>query len=423
MDETKLTAFEQERYDIVRSCIDGEITNKEAATRLGLKIRWVQMLKRSVEKNGEKGVVHKSKGQAPPNVTSDMVTEKVVSFFEQKKHQDFGPTFAQEKLEKIGVVMNPETLRLLMIKKKLWKSKLRHGPQIVREWRERKESFGEMVQFDGSYHNWLEDGYERCLLAAIDDATGKIVQTVFEDNEGVHSVFRFWWTYIEAYGRPVAIYLDKFSTYKVNCKSAVDNKELMTQFQRAMRELDIRVICANSPEAKGRVERLFGTLQDRMVKEMRLADIKTTDDANRFVHEEYLSDHNGRFSVPARNATDLHRPLSDELRDRLPSIFSVQSKRMVHNDYTIQFKNCWFQLEATQKTTIYKRDTVTIEERLDETIHIRSKGVYLKYRELPGKPRSVYVPVVALTERQPFRKPPPNHPWRKFNFGKNSPNA
>ena len=423
MEEIKLTVSEQERYEVVCSCIEGDITNKEASIRLGIKVRQVQRIKRAVEKNGKKGVVHKSKGQAPPNITCDTVTKKVVSFFEQKKHQDFGPTFAQEKLINIGINLNPETLRLLMIKKKLWKPRSRHGPQIVREWRERKENFGELVQFDGSYHNWLEDGHERCLLASIDDATGKIVQAVFEDNEGIHSVFRFWWTYIEAYGRPVAIYLDKFSTYKINCKSAVDNKELMTQFGRAMGELGIRVICANSPEAKGRVERLFGTLQDRMIKEMRLADIKTTDDANRFVHEEYIPDHNERFSVPAKKATDVHRPISDDLRAKLPAIFSVQTKRIVHNDYTIQFKNSWFQLEATQKTTVYKRDEVTIEERLDDTIHIRLKGVYLKYRELPGKPKSVYVPVVAITARRPAQKPPASHPWRRWNSEKNSRSA
>ena len=262
MEETKLTDSEQERHEIIRSCIDGDITNKDASVRLGLKVRQVQRIKRAVEKEKEKGVVHKSKGKFPPNVTSDTVTKKVTFFFEQKKHQDFGPTFAQEKLAKLGTVMNTETLRLMMIKKDLWKPHPRRGPQIIREWRERKKSLGELVQFDGSYHDWLENDSEECLLAAIDDATGKIVKAVFEDNEGVHSVFRFWISYLEAYGRPVAIYLDKFSTYKVNHKSAVDNEKLMTQFQRAMAELDIRVICANSPQAKGRVERLFGTLQD-----------------------------------------------------------------------------------------------------------------------------------------------------------------
>ena len=223
MEETKLTDSEQERYDVIQSCIDGYITNKEAAVRLGLKVRWVQMLKRSVEKNGAKGAIHGSKGKTSPHATSNIISEKVTLFFEEKKHQDFGPTFAQEKLAKLGTVMNTETLRLMMIKKDLWKPRPRRGLQIVREWRERKESFGELVQFDESYHDWLENGVEECLLAAIDDATSKIVKAVFEDNEGVHSVFRFWISYMGAYGCPVAIYLDKFSTYKVNHKSAVDN--------------------------------------------------------------------------------------------------------------------------------------------------------------------------------------------------------
>ena len=311
--------------------------------------------------------------------------------------------------------MSTEALRLLMIKKKLWKPRPRRGPQVIREWRERKECFGELVQFDGSYHDWLENGGEQCLLAAIDDATSIIVQAAFEDNEGVHSVFRFWMAYVEAYGRPVAIYLDKFSTYKINCKSAVDNAGFMTQFERAMEELDIGVITANSPEAKGRVERLFETLQDRMIKEMRLADIKTIDDANKFVYEEYVPDHSRRFGDCARKAGDVHRPLTDDLRARLPAIFSVQSKRQVHNDYTIQFKTLWFQLEAQQKTTVYKRDIVIVEERLDGTIHIRLKGVYLEYRVLPERPKKVRVPVAALTARKPNWKPPADHPWRRWN--------
>jgi len=414
--ENKLTDREQERFDVIRSCIDGDITNKEATVRLGLKRRQVQMLKRAVEKNGIKGVIHGSKGQAPPNATQDVIIEEVEEFFEQKKHQDFGPTFAQEKLADLGIVMNRETLRLMMIKKKIWKPHLRRGPAIIREWRERKECFGELVQFDGSYHDWFENGDEECLLAVIDDATGRIIEAVFEDNEGVHAVFRFWLAYVEAYGRPRAIYLDKFSTYKVNHKNAVDNKEFITQFERAMAELDIKVICANSPEAKGRVERLFGTLQDRMVKEMRLVDIKIREHANQFVREKYLPDHNRRFSVPARNANDMHRPLSSEMRSKLSSIFSLQSRRKVGNDYTVQFKSQWLQLEAQQKTVVYKRDTVIIEERLDETIHIRLKKIYLTYRMLPTRPKPTDVPLIALTTRKPTRKPPKDHPWRKFNF-------
>lgn len=423
MEEIKLTDSEQYRYDIIRACIGRDITNEEASVRLGLKIRQIQRIKRDVEKCGAKGILHKLKGQISSNATDNNITKKVISFLKEKKHKDFGPTFAQEKLADMDIVISTEALRLLMIKEKIWKPHPRRGPQIVREWRERKSMFGELVQFDGSYHDWLENGDEECLLAAIDDATSIVSKALFDDNEGVHAVFRFWWAYVEAYGRPVAIYLDKFSTYKVNNKNAVDNAEFVTQFGRAMKELDIRVICANSPEAKGRIERLFGTLQDRMVKEIRLANIKKQNEANVFINEKYLTNHNERFSVPAKSKNDAHRPLTDELKVKLSSIFSVQSKRKVNNDYTIQFKTKWYQLEAKQKTTVYKRDEVIMEERLDETIHIRIKNIYLEYRELPVRPKSTYVPVVALTRQKPARKVNKNHPWRKFILKKNFPDT
>lgn len=423
MEKIKLTASEQERYDIIRSCIDGDIANKEASIRLGLKVRQIQRIKRAVEKEEMKGVIHKFKGRISSNATDKATVKKVVDFLKQKKHQDFGPTFAQEKLLALGVEMNKETLRLLMIKEDLWKPHHRRYPQIIREWRERKERFGELVQFDGSYHDWFENNGEECLLAAIDDATSKIVKVVFEDNEGVCSVFCFWLAYMEAYGRPIAVYLDKFSTYKVNHKNAVDNKEFMTQFERAMTELDVRVICANSPEAKGRVERSFGTLQDRLVKEMRLDDIKKRNEANRFICEKYLPDHNKKFSVPAKNSNDAHRPLSEGLKVKLSSIFSIQSRRKVNNDYTIQFKNRWYQLESIQKTSVYKRDEVIIEERLDGATHIRLKDIYLEYRELPDRPKPARVPLEAITRKKPDWKPPKDHPWRKLFFEKNSPDT
>jgi len=413
MEENKLTDREKYRFDIIRSCVDGDITNKEASDRLGLKIRQIQRLKNAYKEDGEKGIIHGLKGRPAHNSTSEEKLKEVKIFFKNNKHKDFGPTFAQEKLEKIGVNLNKETLRTIMTDSKLWKPKKRRGPQIHREWRERMSTRGELVQFDGCYHDWFENGEEHCLLAAIDDATSDIAKAVFDDNEGVCAVFRFWWSYIITYGRPVAIYLDKFSTYKINHKNAVDNPEFITQFQRAMKELDVRVICANSPEAKGRIERLFNTLQDRMVKEMRLVDIKTRDTANQFICEKYIPDHNQRFSVVARNESDAHRPLTDELRNTLDSIFSIQSKRKIRNDYTIQFKNEWFQLEQVQDTTVYKRDEVTIEERLDGTIKVRMKDVYLKYKKLPERPKKVSVPVVAITSKAPTWRPPANHPWKK----------
>ena len=225
MEENKLTDIEKYRYDIIRSCIDGDIINKEAGSRLGLKIRQVQMLKRAVEKEGSSGVIHKRKGWKSNNVTCKESVDQTVEFFKNAKHKDFGPTFAQEKLAGIGISLSVETLRTIMIDNKIWKPKKRRGPQIHRAWRERMNTRGELVQFDGCYHDWFENEEEQCLLAAIDDATSDIAQAVFEDNEGVYAVFRFWWQYVTTYGLPVAIYLDKFSTYKINHKNAVDSPE------------------------------------------------------------------------------------------------------------------------------------------------------------------------------------------------------
>ena len=410
--EISLTPLEQERYDIIRTCIDRDITNAEAAARLGLKVRHVQNLKRAVEKNGKRGIVHGNRGRVSNHATHPETASAVLAYLKDEKHGDFGPTFAREKLAECGVVLGTETLRALMIKEKLWKPRRRHGPAIHREWRERMSMKGELVQFDGSYHDWFETGKESYLLAAIDDAMGE-VSAVFEDNEGVHAVFRFWWQYIERNGLPVAIYLDKFSTYKVSHKNAVDNAEMLTQFERAMSELGVRVICANSPEAKGRIERLFGTLQDRLVKEMRLRDIRDRDTANRYLKNEYLIDHNKRFSVTPRQEGDAHRLLTKEFRERLPSIFSIQSERRVNNDYTIRFKSRWFQLDATQNTTVYKGDIVTIEERLDGTLHIRLRDAYLAYIELPERPKRTRMLVTALTSETPRWKPPADHPWKK----------
>ncbi len=414
MENIELTPDERERYEIIRSCTLGDLTNVVAATRLGLTIRQTQRLKRAVEKYGESGIVHGNRGRVPANAKNGKTVSDVVTFLKREKHRDFAPTFAMEQLAKReGIVLSRETVRSIMTKKKLWKPSLRTGPAVHRQWRERRALYGELVQFDGSYHDWFENGEEHCFLGAIDDATGTIMRGVFDENEGVHAVFRFWWSYIEAHGRPVALYLDKFSTYKINHAGAVDNSELMTQFMRAMRELDIRVINANSPEAKGRIERLFGTLQDRLVKEMRLAGISDRAGANRFLVDTYVPDHNERFAVRARLDGDAHRPLTEETRPHLSSIFSIQSKRIVTNDFTVQFKNRRYQLSAQQQIAVYRGDAAVIEERLDGTTHIRLKDTYLAFTIINKLERAARPRVAALTKQKPTWKPPIDHPWRR----------
>jgi len=195
-----------------------------------------------------------------------------------ERYADFKPTFASEKLrENHYLDHDPKTIRQIMINEGLWQPKRKEKISVHRAWRERRSHYGEMIQFDGSYEHWLEDRAgtgELCLLAAIDDATGKIVAARFAEHEGVFPVFGFWQEYLFLRGKPMAIYTDKFSTYKMNQKQAMENHDQKTQFQRATSELQIEAIFAESPQAKGRVERLFGVLQDRLIKELRLAKIK-----------------------------------------------------------------------------------------------------------------------------------------------------
>src|SRR6266568_504473 len=254
---TKLTAREQERAAILTAAIEGKITNSHAAKQLQLSVRQVQRAKAALWKKGEDSVIHGLKGKTGNHHISETVKEKTLSVIKEK-YTDFKPSFATEKLaENHKIHISYGTTRLWMIEKGLWKPR-RQKQSTYRSWRPRKEYLGELQQFDGSYHLWFENRFvdekgnsiEVCLLAAIDDATGKITKAVFAANEGIVAVFNFWKEYVETHGKPLGIYLDKFSTYKINHKAAVDNQELMTQFQRVLQTLAIERVIANSPEAK-----------------------------------------------------------------------------------------------------------------------------------------------------------------------------
>lgn len=421
---THLTSEEQEKFNVLNSLIKGEMTNAKAATMLKLSLRQVKRLKRGVREKGANAVIHQLKGRGGNNHIDLSIKEKALSLVKEK-YPDFSPTFASEKLaEHQGLTVHSQTLRKWMIQVGLWK--IHHQRKTeYHSWRQRKDYFGELEQFDGSYHLWFEerllDEYgnpqEVCLLASIDDATGKITHALFDFNEGVVSVFNFWMEYVQAQGKPLGIYLDKFSTYKINHKSAVDNFELMTQFQKAMKILGIEVINANSPQAKGRVERLFGTLQDRLVKELRLNNISSIAEANLFL-KEFIPKFNNRFSVAAARDGDIHRELTQHEKRNLKSIFSIKSQRRVNSDFTIQFKSNFYQLEEIQPTTIRPKDKVLVEEWLNKIIHFRFKNKYLKCFILPEKPKKVFRQPVILTTHPLNWKPPPTHPWRKFKFGR-----
>lgn len=409
----KITMKEINRYEIAQKLIKRKITEKEARKMIGLKsVRQVRRIKKRVIREGIKGAIHRSRGRPGNRKFSKYFINKILRIITEK-YKDFKPTFAAEKLlENHQIKISNESLRQLMISENLWSPKSRKKPKKRHVWRARKDNFGEMQQFDGSYHDWLETGEEYCLLASIDDATGEITHAKFDENEGVRAVFCFWLEYFEKNGLPISIYLDRFSTYKINHPSAVDNKELKTQFERAMNQVGVKPITAYSAEAKGRVERLFGTLQDRLVKELRLAKIDTIEEANKFL-EKYIPKFNEKFAVAPKQKADLHRPINKKLKKKLPQIFSVQSSRRIMNDYTIMFKNQFFQLEEKQPTGVFKKDAVTIEEHLDGQIKISLKGHYLNYQVLPERPPKENIPVIALTKNKAPWVPPANHPWRK----------
>ena len=417
MEQQLITMTQKEllRYDTIQSLIDGHINGTEAAKQIDVSVRHVKRLKAKVKKYGIKGIIHGNRGRKSNRKIPETKISKIENIVKEK-YYDFGPAFAVEKLyENHQITISDETLRHLMVKWGLRSVKPRKQPKKIRFWRPRKDNYGEMEQFDGSYHRWLEDrAGELCLLLSIDDATGKITYAKFDCNESVMAVFKFWTEYFDKNGLPVSIYLDKFSTYKINHKNAVDNHELKTQFERAMKEAGVKPITAHSPEAKGRVERVFGTLQDRLVKEMRLAGISTIEGANKFL-EEYIPKFNAQFAVAPHGKADLHRNVSNQLKDKLPQVFSRQSQRIVHNDYTVMFENKYFQLNKEQPTTVYKKDTVIIEEHLDGSIKINLKGYYLNYTVLPERPKKIIdIKLPALTRRQQSDwKPPVDHPWRK----------
>jgi hypothetical protein len=406
---------ELSRYDIIREILNGKINGTEASVKLRLTKRHIRRLKKVVKQYGAQGLIHRNRGK-PSNrkMCSKIMAQAKLCL--KKHYADFKPSFASEKLqERHGIKLGRETVRQIMIDEKLWKPKLKKETNKHRRWRQRKDYYGEMQQFDGSYHLWFEDrGKECCLLASIDDSTSKITHAKFVNREGVKSAFTFWKEYITIHGKPMNLYLDRHSTYKVNAQSVFDDKSVLTQCERAMKDLDIHVIHAYSPQAKGRVERLFGTLQDRLIKEMRLEHISTIAKANEFLQKKFISQFNERFAVVPEKKGDMHRKLSKVDTTNLDTIFSQQHTRKVHNDFTISFMGTWYQLKEQQTTTVLRKDDVLLEERLDGTLWISLRGKYLKYTVLKERPKKVIkMRVTALTKERQIWKPPVDHPWRR----------
>jgi len=411
---------EVKKYDIIKKTINKEINSTEASNLLGLTTRQIRRLKAKVKKLGIKGLTHGNRGRASNSKTPDKKKQKILKII-RKNYYDFGPLLATEKLNEIHKIqISKETVRIFMIEDEIWRPK-RKKKEKHRSWRQRRSSYGELIQYDGSYEHWFEDRGEKCcLLACIDDATGRVWMK-FDKHEGVEPTFNFWREYIERLGKPYSIYVDKFSTYSMNHKLAKENSDTLTQFQRAMEtDLNIEVIHANSPQAKGRVEVLFKTLQDRLIKELRLRNISTIEEANKFLEEEYIDIFNAKFMVEPRLKSNLHKKLTKQEINKLDSVFSRQYVKTVMNDFTIHHNNNYYQLTKDQPVTICKRDKVIVEERMDNTFYFRLRGKYLNYELLPERTKKdkykVKIRITGLfLKQQPIHRQKTIHGEKQLN--------
>ncbi|MFZ5559183.1 MAG: ISNCY family transposase [Patescibacteria group bacterium] len=410
-----MTQKELARYEIIKRLIREEINGTEAAKQMNLSIRQTKRIKARVFKEGPKGTIHRSRGRQGNRIVDPEIVEKV-KYYLQTKYYDFKPTFAMEKLEENHQIkLSKEKVRQIMVEMGLWKIKSRKNNKEYRSWRQRKEYYGEMQQFDGCYYDWFEKGELSCLLASVDDATNRITGLKFVPDEGVKSVFSFWKEYLTISGKPLKIYLDRFSTYKNTHKSVEDDPNVKTQFQRAMSQLNIDPVFAYSPQAKGRVETLFHVLQHRLVREMRIAGIKTPEQGNLFVKEVFIPKYNTRFSIIPAKRGNIHRKLTDLEEKQLDQIFSRQEPRYVNNDFTIRYKNQWFQLLENQPCLVRKKEKIVIEERIDDSIFIFLRGKYLDYFVLPERPkRIIESEIPALAASKSSWRPSIDHPWRRF---------
>ncbi len=399
------------RLHVIQKVVERVIKQVEAAEVLSLSSRQIRRIVKRIRLEGDGGIVHKSRGRVSNRRIPDKIRNKVLRLY-RKKYQDFGPTLASEKLlERDGVRISDETLRLWLTESGDWK-KIRKA-RGHRQWRQRKDHYGEMVQMDGSHHAWFEGRGPWCVfMGYIDDAMGEVFGR-FYPYEGTIPAMDSFKRYIRRNGLPMSVYLDKHTTYKSTAKPTIqeelNNTGALSEFERALKELGVELIHANSPQAKGRIERLFKTLQDRLVKEMRLREIRGIEEANRFL-EEYLPLYNKRFAVCAKGKDNLHRPLGREVD--LDGILCIKTERTLRNDFTVAHNNKLYQVEDHIHTS-----KVIVQDRLDGSIRITYKNRDLRFKEISERPKPVRHPSTVLKVGKP-PTPEKNHPWRKFKFGK-----
>jgi hypothetical protein len=401
-----MSVKELRRLQVIHQVIEKKITQVKASGLLGLTDRQIRRISKRVREVGDGGITHRSRGK-PSNRAIDGRTKARVMAVYSTTYADFGPTLAAEKLsEREGIPISDETLRLWLLQAGVTHFKRRKRPH--RQWRERKAHRGELIQMDGSHHAWFEDRGPACVLMAyIDDASGRVYAR-FYAYEGTIPAMDSFKRYIRRYGLPLAVYADKHTTYKSPAEPTLEEQlegvEPQSQFERALSELGVEMIHAHSPQAKGRIERLFGTFQDRLIKEMRLAGIATMEEANRFL-DGYLPIYNRRFAIRPAQTADLHRSIPTGLD--LKGVLCIKTERALRNDFTVAHNRTLYQIQDHLRV-----QRVTVEERLDGSLRITHRGQRLRYREIAARPVKVMAPPKIRLNHHPV-KPAPDHPWKK----------
>jgi len=400
---------EVKRCEILTMADEKQITQCEGAKRIGVTERQFRRILYRYRRQGAEGIISKHRGKISANRISKEKEEKILKRLKED-YQGFGPTLASEKLlERDGIMVSKETVRQIMIIAGLHKPKTRKKEK-ARPLRQRRPRRGELVQIDGSYHAWLEDRAEKaCLLLFIDDATSEILAAEFVEHESFWSYAALCKRYFIQYGLPEAFYADRFSVFRVN-HSNVTTTAAQTIFEQAMSALGIELICAYSPQAKGRVERANQTLQDRLVKEMRLEGISDYQHANLFL-KKYIPSYNQKFAVQPADLIDSHEPLRTE--NDLEWIFTKKIKRKLSKDLQFQYDRVIYQIQSERPAYALKGREVTILENEHGKIKVILNQTPLEFKRFIRQPRRNAVATGKDIEH-PSSKPAPDHPWRSY---------
>jgi transposase len=417
-----MSQAELTRLEVIQRVKRKTLRQRQAGELLSLSVRQVKRLCKAYQRGGAEALISKQRGRPSNNRLPEKTTRKARQLLRRRYH-DFGPTLAQEKLAIEGVSLSVETVRQLLIGEGLWRARQARRP-VIHQLRERRARLGELVQIDGSPHDWFEGRAEKCtLLVFVDDATSQLMHLQFVEAETTFNYFAAVRSYITAFGKPLAFYSDKFSVFRVNIPNALSGTGL-TQFGRAMKELDIELICAHSPQAKGRVERANQTLQDRLTKELRLRGLCTIAAANAYL-SEFIHEYNARFAVPPRHAEPAHRQLQNG--EDLDRVLTLCERRTLSKNLTLSYNKVIYQVQTKRAAYTMRQAQVEVRETSTGKVIIEYKGRLLDHtvyrqqeqrqaRVVPAKLLQPAAARAAARPKQPRGPVPMSHPWRRFDF-------